>query len=159
MFLYTVNFPSVVCCLSRMPCSWIPDIYFARENLLRTRLWTSSPVLRARESETEGGREKKPLTRCSAPVAPHARTLAIPSPQNFLIKLASRSQRPVDASVLLEKASTLKPHSFPLGCLVPGLARLWPLARPLTDTRGKSICTSLLRDTSCNSNDKVITET
>lgn len=137
MFFYTVSFPSAVWCFSRMPWSWVPDIYFARENLLRTCLWTSNAVLRARESETEGGREKKTLPHCGTPEALHARTHPCNSLPTELSHETSRSQRPVDASVLQEKAGTLKPHSFPPGCLAPGLALLWPPAHPLTDTRGK----------------------
>lgn len=158
MFFYTVSFPSAVWCFSRMPWSWVPDIYFARENLLRTCLWTSNAVLRARESETEGGREKKTLPHCGTPEALQARTPAIPSPQNFLVKPAE-----VSAQWMLlccKKRQALWSHIH----FHQDAWRLdWPCSGPphthWQTLVEKSICTSLLRNTSCNSNDKVITET
>lgn len=160
MFFYTVSFPSAVWCLSRMPWSWVPDIYFARENLLRTYVslglqCCAESKERARRREAERKRPSltvAPLQRCTHPPLqfPPRRTFSWNQQKSAPSGgfCAARNGRHSQATFI----STRMPGAWTRPVLAP---------RPATDRRSwkKAYAPVFLRNTSCNSNDKVITET
>lgn len=134
--------------------------FFCTWDLLRTCLWSSNPVPRAWGRGRQ--REEDPRLGCGTPAAPlppnaHAHTHPCnPLPANFLPKPAAAS-----AQRMLPRSWGRQPRAQATCIPTRRLASpaLVAPARPRTDTRGKKHMHRLLRNASCNSNDKVITET
>lgn len=142
---YTVSFPSAVGCLSMMPWSWVPGVSFARVHEdIPLDLQSRAESKRVRQREAERERDPHSLRHPCPPrthTCTHARIPCSALPAE-LPRETSGSQRPVDASVLLEKAGAWSHIHF----YQDARSLDWPCPGPppLTDPRGKSICTSLL---------------
>ena len=160
---YTVGFPSAVGRLSSRPCTRVPDVCFAREALARTLPCWRDLQARAREREAEGRRHPPPPPCTRAPqVLAHTPPSSPPRqlPARRTCTGNRRKSAPGPRLPRSGKRQVLGSH-VPFSQDARSLRGPCPspLPPPAAVTPGKARAPVSCCNTSCNSNDKVITET